>query len=302
MASMDHENRRESGENPKVHSKFPHNGAEPVIHHCCSVSSTSSDSSQEFDVTSKDAHSSIPLESKQADELHSLTLSSPDLTSPSPCWSIQSGSATPSHDLQTMDQPAGYDPNRIPSSIFSSKPATPMEWSVASNESLFSLHLGNNSFSRDHAFLLNNSDEWTTLPPVEKATNSESKNPDMENSGSTEASAEPTNPVTENYLGSKEKSSETPKVVLNETPEVNNKEKMAPAEDARISTRSDTSSMSTQSFRFPVFVADSVRNSTSTVESEKHLPEKQLLPQNPETATKPTGNPWFSCFSCCKLC
>lgn len=35
------------------------------------------------------------------------------------------------------------DPNRIPASIFtSSKGGTPMEWSVTSNESLFSIHIG----------------------------------------------------------------------------------------------------------------------------------------------------------------
>ncbi|XP_047321041.1 uncharacterized protein LOC124925113 [Impatiens glandulifera] len=41
----------------------------------------------------------------------------------------------------------GYDSNRIPSAVFSRKPTNRMEWSVASNESLFSIHMGNNSFS-----------------------------------------------------------------------------------------------------------------------------------------------------------
>ncbi|CAN8260695.1 unnamed protein product [Cochlearia groenlandica] len=35
-----------------------------------------------------------------------------------------------------------YDPNRIPSSVFSNKPANSAEWSIASNESLFSIHDG----------------------------------------------------------------------------------------------------------------------------------------------------------------
>merc|ERR1711964_875598 len=49
---------------------------------------------------------------------------------------------------------------RIPSSVFArSKSTTPMEWSVASNESLFSIHVGNNSFSRDHIFLMGRSGE-----------------------------------------------------------------------------------------------------------------------------------------------
>ncbi|ESQ49899.1 hypothetical protein EUTSA_v10022338mg [Eutrema salsugineum] len=41
----------------------------------------------------------------------------------------------------------GYDPNRIPPAVFSSKPGNSMEWSIASNESLFSIHDGNFSIS-----------------------------------------------------------------------------------------------------------------------------------------------------------
>ncbi|KAK6152623.1 hypothetical protein DH2020_012262 [Rehmannia glutinosa] len=64
--------------------------------------------------------------------------------------------------IQTMGQPppVGYDPNRIPSSIFSAKPTNPTEWSVASNESLFSIHMGNNSFSRDYAILFGKSGDF----------------------------------------------------------------------------------------------------------------------------------------------
>ncbi|KAL0424505.1 UNVERIFIED_CONTAM: hypothetical protein Sradi_0985300 [Sesamum radiatum] len=61
---------------------------------------------------------------------------------------------------QTMGQPPGYDPNRIPASVFSSKSGNPTEWSVASNESLFSIHMGNNSFSRDYAILYGKSGEF----------------------------------------------------------------------------------------------------------------------------------------------
>lgn len=43
------------------------------------------------------------------------------------------------HQNHMVDLP-GYDPNRIPSSVFSSKPANSTEWSIASNESLFSIH------------------------------------------------------------------------------------------------------------------------------------------------------------------
>ncbi|MBA0726159.1 hypothetical protein Golax_002007 [Gossypium laxum] len=56
-----------------------------------------------------------------------------------------------------------YVPNRIPSSVFSEKPATPMDWSTASNESLFSIHVGNGSFSKDQFFMLYKSGELTKL-------------------------------------------------------------------------------------------------------------------------------------------
>ncbi|XP_020595270.1 uncharacterized protein LOC110035377 [Phalaenopsis equestris] len=48
------------------------------------------------------------------------------------------------------------DPNRIPMSVFARSTATtsPKEWSVASNESLFSIQLGNSSFSREQGMLL----------------------------------------------------------------------------------------------------------------------------------------------------
>ena len=52
--------------------------------------------------------------------------------------------------IQVMDRSGGYDPSRIPSSVFE-RNTSPLEWSVASNESLFSLNVGNASFSRENA-------------------------------------------------------------------------------------------------------------------------------------------------------
>lgn len=67
-------------------------------------------------------------------------------------------SPTQSPPLQTMDRVGGYesyDPFRIPSAVFQkSRSITPLEWSIASNESLFSIQVGNNSFSRDHVLML----------------------------------------------------------------------------------------------------------------------------------------------------
>ncbi|XP_051117495.1 uncharacterized protein LOC127242136 [Andrographis paniculata] len=61
--------------------------------------------------------------------------------------------------VQTMGHPPGYDPNRIPASVFAKSPGNASEWSATSNESLFSIQMGNNSFSRDYMFLFGKSDE-----------------------------------------------------------------------------------------------------------------------------------------------
>ncbi|KAK6280981.1 hypothetical protein POUND7_014806 [Theobroma cacao] len=59
--------------------------------------------------------------------------------------------STQSPPIQVMDRQEEYDPYRIPSAVFArSKSTTPVDWSIASNESLFSIQVGNNSFSRDH--------------------------------------------------------------------------------------------------------------------------------------------------------
>jgi hypothetical protein len=66
------------------------------------------------------------------------------------------------------------DPRRIPSSVFKrSKSSTPADWSVTSNESLFSINVGNASFSMDHFFMYgrsgelgNPNDPLAPLPPL----------------------------------------------------------------------------------------------------------------------------------------
>lgn len=97
--------------------------------------------------------------------------------SQAPVFSVESAAHNPrinllgSPTLLPQATPGSYDPGRIPASVFSSKPTTPMEWSVASNESLFSIHVGNSSFSRDHVFMLFKSgelaklDDYISVPP-----------------------------------------------------------------------------------------------------------------------------------------
>ncbi|XP_059650351.1 uncharacterized protein LOC132296131 [Cornus florida] len=63
---------------------------------------------------------------------------------------LQSMSPKQSPPIQVMERAGGYDPSRIPSSVFACQSPTLTEWSITSNESLFSLHIGNNSLTRDH--------------------------------------------------------------------------------------------------------------------------------------------------------
>ncbi|KAG1330921.1 hypothetical protein COCNU_02G008890 [Cocos nucifera] len=69
-----------------------------------------------------------------------------------------------SFPLQVMERSDVPDPNGIPSLIFTRTLSTAIDWSVVSNESLFSIQLRNSSFSRDHGFLMSRSIELTNFP------------------------------------------------------------------------------------------------------------------------------------------
>ncbi|KAJ6429538.1 hypothetical protein OIU84_021024 [Salix udensis] len=103
----------------------------------------------ENDTSIDNSHKSKECEGGSSD--HTLTFPVSDVNLES---LVHDMSPTQSPPVQVMERPGGYDPFRIPSSIFeSNKGPAPMDWSVASNESLFSIHVGNNSFSRDHVLL-----------------------------------------------------------------------------------------------------------------------------------------------------
>ncbi|PON79687.1 hypothetical protein PanWU01x14_009190 [Parasponia andersonii] len=108
--------------------------------------------------TIEDDETSFSSDSSSKSEEQEANPPDPELTSQASDVMIHESNihSMPSPQIQTMDRAGGYDPQRIPSSVFErSKSTTPMEWSVASNESLFSIHVGNSSFSRDNLFLFN---------------------------------------------------------------------------------------------------------------------------------------------------
>ncbi|KAI4386412.1 hypothetical protein MLD38_004344 [Melastoma candidum] len=91
---------------------------------------------------------------------------------------IRTASPGQSPPQQGMVRSGGYDPKRIPSSVFERskcQSSAPVEWSIASTESLFSIHLGTINFSKEQ-FLplmgdpqkpeeLDKIDGAVTLPP-----------------------------------------------------------------------------------------------------------------------------------------
>ncbi|XP_057510120.1 endochitinase A-like [Actinidia eriantha] len=171
-----------------VHTEPSHDG-NPIVDGkmSCSSSSSSSSSALSFDpLTDSDdggkenilGNSTVPTgPSSSTSEFVKLPENSKN-PSQTPEWSMISASprAGPENSslnpewintslkqsppLQTMWRPvSGYDPHRIPSSIFTSKPNAAMEWSVASNESLFSIQMGNTSFSGNNVILSGKSQE-----------------------------------------------------------------------------------------------------------------------------------------------
>ncbi|KAK2420046.1 hypothetical protein QL285_030840 [Trifolium repens] len=167
MASFSDENRKGSGKKLKVHFDLPE---DEDYHKKHSSSSISSQSSLDSD-----------------DNIENFEESN-NIGYGSPAWSFQSGTVTqsPPPQLMSPNPNSGYDPNRIPSSAFAPRPTSPMDWSVQSNESLFSLHLGNYSFSRDQFFAYKYSGELpktndiagvsTTLPRVQEVKHSNDDN------------------------------------------------------------------------------------------------------------------------------
>ncbi|KAJ9173195.1 hypothetical protein P3X46_016358 [Hevea brasiliensis] len=260
----------------------------PELKISMSSSSSSSESSIDSSYVGKDESN---LESKE--------VSAPEVSGHNP-----SSSAMNPQKLISMQSSGGYDPNRIPSSIFASKPSTPMEWSVASNESLFSIHMGNNSFSKDNAFMLYKSGELPNLEdtnnlppsqlPIIVAQTFEKKIEDMnEDSKVTEEK------LVESAKVEPEFPANSTKAVPEETQKNISQEKATSADDLR------NSSSSTQSFQFPVLEANAAGSGSVKVaigkSPSKKQPKQESQPQTPGTPPKPNGRSWFSCFSCCSV-
>ncbi|KAK8565993.1 hypothetical protein V6N13_021063 [Hibiscus sabdariffa] len=235
-----------------------------------------------------------------------------ELSTPLNVPSASSNEQSSDNDMHAEQAPAGDVPNRIPSSIFSTQPATPTEWSITSNESLFSIHIGTNSCSKEQFLALFKSGELTKLDeqiiaqgdvlPSLKALTEMAVEENVGKGCSGAKGTPPTVVRTSEVAGDDDGHSHKLKF---------------PAEfhnSSRTRSISGLSDESTFSFAFPV-LNDTDDGRLSSVNSRQHNQElkTQYLKQQqepepepcteemkPKTPHKASNRSWFSCFRCSK--
>ncbi|GMH31189.1 hypothetical protein Nepgr_033032 [Nepenthes gracilis] len=201
--------------------------------------------------------------------------------------------------IQVMERDGEYDPHRIPSSAFArSDSLIPAEWSAASNGSLFSIHVGNTSFGREHPFMqsgefrksgeLNKSGEMflfsPSLPILPETSNKEN--------GAERNNIEEKETAAAAHSGRKDMKKTYP-VVQNEV-------KPPPAVvavlNSSVSCHSNESEGSTCSFAFPILPPGAQHSATKAAASQQQqlLPEPHLEAQNPGVMSQAPAS-----SSCC---
>uniref|UniRef100_A0A7N0ZW01 Uncharacterized protein n=1 Tax=Kalanchoe fedtschenkoi TaxID=63787 RepID=A0A7N0ZW01_KALFE len=224
--------------------------------------------------------------------------------------------------VQVMDRSEAYDPSRIPASVFTPRSSSPVDWSVASNESLFSIHVGNNSFSRDQFLLmgmdLRRSGELSKPDKQYKSGELYTPPGDMLKSGELFSLSPSPPPVTiPGTRGSADIDNDvgTPKVTINSATETPPGQKAQPpslpvsTNLSTISSHSDGSGVSgasARSFAFPV-LTEAKRDSTSTEKEEQeppnNLPEKQASKSSMrKSISEQLSAKIPSCSLCCCYC
>ncbi|KAL9227315.1 hypothetical protein vseg_003017 [Gypsophila vaccaria] len=243
--------------------------------------------------------------------------------------------------VQVMERPSDASAYRIPSYVFArDKVSNPNpEWSIASNDSLFSIHTGNTSFSRDQFSSLLKSGELSTYtpgdarksgelpPPSPKITLKPEQMPvNLPKSGEKiPQTPSDTSKSGEQIIGNHFKASTASGPAENRSvayPDLTVKTKQddIPVTKSGRSSMSDEvppstsvshqSDTSIQSFAFPVLAEvereKSVNSGQSRTEQQKKsskVADQNSTPKTPTSTSAPaTTASWFSCFSCCSCC
>ncbi|XP_050224045.1 uncharacterized protein LOC126673807 [Mercurialis annua] len=226
--------------------------------------------------------------------------------------------------MMTMEPPPPVaDSNyRIPSSVFArNKSSAPAEWSTTSNESLFSIHMGNTSFTRDHVNWFGKSGELGLLgdpamsPMMDFSTNQYLNHPPRP----PELGQPGIGNVEAHFGVTESKAAETMREVIKENEADHaHKEKTLAKKNIRSGSfrGSDASGASVTSFAFPILTGDhktdasprkqhgmSHQNSQpQTPKVSNDQPKLQAIESGKPTETNPNQRRWYNCFPCCSSC
>ncbi|XP_023516806.1 uncharacterized protein LOC111780597 isoform X1 [Cucurbita pepo subsp. pepo] len=217
--------------------------------------------------------------------------------------------------IQVMDRTD--DPTsisyRIPSRVFSrSKSTAPMEWSVASNESLFSIQMGNMSFTREQLGWLGKSGEL--YRPGESALDV-SQHLAMRPSDYGLIGTHPDGDM----AATEARAAETMREVIRESSENQRKTGSTLTESSSQSASiSPQSESSTKSFQFPILTGDAGKSMSfkggnlenAKQEGTPESPRPSSCPQTPKESSSEgspkaaanVGSKRWPCFSCCPFC
>lgn len=275
----------------------------------------------EFDEThlafkDKRSSSAKPVEPKNKSNSHCAFL-----VSESTCKAPLINTPFPMHNppAQVMERDEVYDPQRIPASVFArSESGVPADWSIASNESLFSLQVGNTSISREQALLLSGElERLTQLSKAGELSPTELKElrklAGLTKSGESLMSSPP--PPTISEVGEEGEAQEANNLQGQEEPTVAVKEEKSilqkkeerhqhwtsSTNSSNLSRPSDVSEGSTYSFAFPI-LGQGEKTAAAPKQSQWQLgphwqANSSLVTSEPVT---PGKRRCFDCFSCCR--
>lgn len=288
--------------------------------------------SSTFSVVSPEAQEDIHLSKKKEknDTPGGMSSKSEDLVEKSPFdlssqvshatdeSTLQTASPVQSPPIQVMEKTGTYDPDRIPASVFG---GSAMDWSVASNESLFSIHLGNNSFSREQFLMMNGdmySEDFYKSGEFNKSGEL-NKLDEALKSGRPPLSPAPLSPVgklqkVENMdLDKKPEQTEAADETMKDSSKLDVSAQIEEKEpelegngnSSMINRPSDASVASNQSFAFPILV-DTTKSASGKGPSPRQQDMKPVVyMESPKTKAHAENSSSYwgccCCYNCCSL-
>ncbi|KAL8106092.1 uncharacterized protein LOC141678826 [Apium graveolens] len=214
---------------------------------------------------------------------------------------------------QVMERSGDYDPDRIPASVFGSRPSSAMEWSVTSNDSLFSLNIGNNSFSREQFLMMSGELFGEDINKSGEVYNSGELNKPGETNKSVLPPLSPIGKLrkirtmdTDKKPMDVNKKTKQTKVKDGDVPDFEEvKHELDGNENSSMNNRlSDGSATSSQSFAFPILVDAKKYTSVKGPFPRKQDIKLDVYAESPQVKTpkKKSSIAWRICCCCCYCC